>query len=138
MDSFPTMTPIMTEIVAEESMEVYGPEYFWKLLHKGDVAGDRMTEEELVFWRKAPEIGPWITRLRRNHSTPRYCGDVVLFRAMIQQDPRVPLLSTSDWEPHVQGEIKVHDIYCKHDDMKEPGPIAEIGCILDQRLGEIH
>ncbi|KAG0198601.1 hypothetical protein BGX31_004546, partial [Mortierella sp. GBA43] len=135
MDSF----PFMIEVEAEEKpTEVYGPEYFWKFLHEGEDADDRMTEEELVFWRKAPEIGPWVTRLCKNHSTPMYCGDVVLFRAMIQQDPRVPLLAASDWEPFVQGEIKVHDIHCKHDDMRESGPIAEIGSILDLRLGEIH
>ncbi|KAI8347848.1 hypothetical protein B0O80DRAFT_490361 [Mortierella sp. GBAus27b] len=138
MDSFPTMTPLMMQIVAEEPMEDYGPEFFWKLLHKGDDADDRTTEEELVLWKKAPEIGPWVTRLRRNHSTPRYCGDVVLFRAMIQQDSRLPLVTASDWEPYVQGEIKVHDIHCKHDDMRELGPMAEIGGVLDQRLGEIH
>ncbi|KAI8345412.1 Alpha/Beta hydrolase protein [Mortierella sp. GBAus27b] len=119
MDSFPIMTPLMIQLAAEESMEDYGPEFFWKLLHKGDDADDRMTEQELVFWKKAPEIGPWVTRLRKNHCTPRYCGDVVLFRAMIQQDSRVPFVTASDWKPYVQGEIKVHDIHY-------------------QRLGEIH
>ncbi|KAI8345258.1 hypothetical protein B0O80DRAFT_431734 [Mortierella sp. GBAus27b] len=137
MDAFPTMTPLMMQIAAEESMEDYGPEFFWKLLNGGD-ADDRMTEQELAFWKRAPEIEPWVTRLRKNHSTPSYCGDVILFRAMIQQDLRVPLVTALDWEPYVQGEIKVHDIRCKHDDMRESGPIAEIGSILDQRLGEIH
>lgn len=63
---------------------------------------------------------------------------MALFRAMIQQDPRVPLVTASDWEPFIQGEIKVHDIHCTHDDMRELGPIAEIGRILDHKLGEIH
>ncbi|KAI8347854.1 Alpha/Beta hydrolase protein [Mortierella sp. GBAus27b] len=137
MDSFPFMTPIMIEVGAEVPREAHGPEFFWKLLHEGDDADDRMTEQEQAFWKRAPEVGPWVTRIWRNHSTPRYCGDMVLFRAMIQHDPRVPLVLASDWEPFVQGEIKVHDIHCKHDDMRDLEPMTEIGCVLEHRLREL-
>ncbi|KAI8347843.1 Alpha/Beta hydrolase protein, partial [Mortierella sp. GBAus27b] len=135
MDSF----PFAVERATEPSAQVNRTEYIRRLLGKGDDDTDEvLTKQELAFWKKAPEVGPWVVRLLTNHSVPRYSGDMILFQATIQTDPTIPLISASDWEPYVEGEIEVHEINCAHYDMMEVTPITEIGRILDQRLQEIH
>ncbi|KAI8349998.1 hypothetical protein B0O80DRAFT_458834, partial [Mortierella sp. GBAus27b] len=63
---------------------------------------------------------------------------MIMFRATVQTDPTVPLLSVLDWKPYVMGEIEVHNINCVHNDLSLPERMTEIGRILAQRLDEIH
>jgi thioesterase domain-containing protein len=99
---------------------------------------DNVTDLERAFWRKAPEVVQWVMSLDRTHSTPSFSGDMVLFRATERTRPNSSLISALDWKPYVKGEIEVKDINCKHNDMGQPGSIAEIGGVLAQRLEEIH
>ncbi|MFI5781907.1 amino acid adenylation domain-containing protein [Nocardia sp. NPDC051570] len=39
------------------------------------------------------------------------------------------------WRPYFSGMIENHDIDCEHKDMTQPGPIAEIGRIINDALG---
>ena len=63
-----------------------------------------------------------------------YRGDGLLFRATEPFDSPIPILSVEQWKPYLLGEIEVHDIDCRHDDMDRPEPIAEIGRILERKL----
>jgi hypothetical protein len=38
----------------------------------------------------------------------------------------------------VLGNIETHDIACTHDDMDRPGPSAEIGRVLREKLDQLH
>ncbi|KAF9940143.1 hypothetical protein BGZ65_008002 [Modicella reniformis] len=90
-----------------------------------------------LFWAKAPQIGRHLGQLAVRHSPPTYGGNMVLFRALVQKDELKMPISPDDWKFYVKGEIEVYDIHCKHDDMDQPGPLAEIGGILAQRLNGI-
>ncbi|KAF9351590.1 hypothetical protein BGX34_000466 [Mortierella sp. NVP85] len=63
---------------------------------------------------------------------------MILFRAMIQKNPSMQPHSPDEWRPYVKGEIDVFDLDCEHYFMDQPAPLAEIGCVLAQRLHEIH
>jgi amino acid adenylation domain-containing protein len=67
-------------------------------------------------------------------SSSSYRGDALLFRATEPFDSSTPILSVEQWKPYLLGEIEVHDIHCRHDDMDRPEPSAEIGRILGRKL----
>jgi thioesterase domain-containing protein len=63
--------------------------------------------------------------------TPRcFVGDVCLFTAM-EGEARRP---TESWRPYVDGEIKVHPVYCAHDNMLDAGPASFIATVLAREL----
>ncbi|MCF7697360.1 hypothetical protein KPG66_15340 [Mycetohabitans sp. B2] len=48
------------------------------------------------------------------------------------------LIAPDAWRPYVLGKIETHDIACTHDDMDRPGPSAEIGRVLREKLDQLH
>ncbi|MFE9635254.1 amino acid adenylation domain-containing protein [Streptomyces sp. NPDC006463] len=62
----------------------------------------------------------------------RYQGDVQYFFATEGRGADAPAVAS--WEPHVSGRIEVHDLPCAHDEMTLPGPIAEIGRLIADRI----
>jgi nonribosomal peptide synthetase DhbF len=60
----------------------------------------------------------------------RFDGDLLIIAAT--QDKREP--PTDAWRPYVRGQIRVHQVACRHEQMTEPGPLAEIGQVLAAEL----
>ncbi|KAF9361384.1 hypothetical protein BGX34_007191 [Mortierella sp. NVP85] len=84
-----------------------------------------------------------ISRLDERHTSPRYNGGMVFFRAVApseqqQQQQQQQTLSLDVWKPYVLGEIDVFDVHCEHLYMDLPAPLAEIGSVLVQKLDEVH
>ncbi|KAI8345669.1 Alpha/Beta hydrolase protein [Mortierella sp. GBAus27b] len=79
-----------------------------------------------------------LNRLGDNHSSLICNSGIILFRAMVQEDPTRQPLSSNEWRPFVKGEIEVHDIDCAHNDMDQPEPLGKIGSVLAQKLEEIQ
>jgi nonribosomal peptide synthetase DhbF len=69
--------------------------------------------------------------LMSGHQPGRFDGTLLLFVATEGQSKA---LSPELWAAHVTGEIDVHGIACRHDDMTQPLPIAAIGRLLEQHL----
>ena len=63
----------------------------------------------------------------------RYEGDLLFFRSTIIPDWFDPI-EPDMWIPYVSGRIERHDIACRHKDLCQPGPLAEIGQILAAKL----
>ncbi|MFD0414018.1 amino acid adenylation domain-containing protein [Streptomyces sp. NPDC127108] len=42
------------------------------------------------------------------------------------------------WEPYCTGEVAVHRVECAHDDMLDPGPLAEIGPLVAAELARMQ
>ncbi|MEY9968103.1 nonribosomal peptide synthetase DhbF [Streptacidiphilus sp. MAP12-16] len=63
-----------------------------------------------------------------------YRGDVLYFRAAADKtaDPSSP--SPSQWAPHVEGRIEVHDLDCVHAALTGPEPLALIAPVLTAHL----
>src|SRR5262249_61806112 len=70
------------------------------------------------------------TRLVKTFTPRCFVGDVCLFTAM-EGETRRP---TESWRPYVAGEIKVHPVYCAHDNMLDSGPASFIAAVLARDL----
>ena len=66
-----------------------------------------------------------------------YQGDVLFFRSTITPEWFDPI-STNTWEPYIDGKLEVYDIHCRHKDMCQPEPLAEIGEILSKKLSMLY
>ncbi|WP_263251409.1 amino acid adenylation domain-containing protein [Saccharopolyspora rosea] len=64
----------------------------------------------------------------------KFRGDVLFFTAAV--NPAKASLTSAMWQPYVDGVVENHDIACEHKDMTRPGPLAEIGALVDARLRE--
>ena len=62
----------------------------------------------------------------------RFDGDLLLFTSMDRA------YRTSSWEPFLSGRIHRFDLKCDHQSMSDPGPIDEIGRLLNEHLAELR
>jgi nonribosomal peptide synthetase DhbF len=69
-------------------------------------------------------------RLASNFVPETFDGDLLCFIA-VEDDPAPP---TEAWRPYVRGQITIRQIACRHPDMTQPGPIAQIGQALAVEL----
>ncbi|KAF9199283.1 hypothetical protein BGZ59_004096, partial [Podila verticillata] len=99
---------------------------------------DVTSEEVESFWENAPKIVRNNGRLASQRAPPIYGGDVLLVRATELQEDMRELIYGTHWEPYVRGDIETVDIPCTHDGMEHPGPMAEVGRILAQKLEALH
>jgi amino acid adenylation domain-containing protein len=61
-----------------------------------------------------------------------YRGDVLYFLATEGRDADAPRVES--WQAHVTGRLEIREVACAHDEMTRPGPIAEIGRVLADRV----
>lgn len=64
-----------------------------------------------------------------------YKGDLLFFKSTIIPEWFDPI-EPEAWLPYIDGKIIQYDIHCRHKDMCQPGPLAEIGRILADKLKE--
>jgi thioesterase domain-containing protein len=75
---------------------------------------------------------------RNNHTLAsqyipgKFDGDLLLFTATVDRVGEEPLPEA--WRPHVNREIRVREIPCRHQLMTEPASLARIGCVLSAEL----
>ncbi|WP_055108572.1 amino acid adenylation domain-containing protein [Paenibacillus ihumii] len=63
----------------------------------------------------------------------KYEGDLLFFHSTIIPDWFDPI-EPEMWAPYIGGRIERHDIACRHKDLCQPGPLAEIGRVLLAKL----
>jgi nonribosomal peptide synthetase DhbF len=61
-------------------------------------------------------------------------GDLLFFAAV--EDSLAP--RTDAWRRYVRGQITIRQIACRHSDMTQPGPLAQIGQALALELEKRH
>jgi thioesterase domain-containing protein/acyl carrier protein len=69
------------------------------------------------------------------YAPARFEGDILLVVATLDKIDISPTPET--WRPYVGGRIETREIDRKHTDLMKPGPLAEIGRILADKLQEI-
>jgi amino acid adenylation domain-containing protein len=69
--------------------------------------------------------------LFRNYSSPVFDGNLLLFRAT--DLTTVPI---DVWRPFVRGNIEVHDIACRHDNMLADRPLAAVAGVIRDKLSK--
>lgn len=67
----------------------------------------------------------------------RFDGNLLFFRSTIIPDWFNPI-EPQTWLPYIGGRIEQLDIHCRHKDLCQPGPLAEIGAILAERLQDLN
>lgn len=92
-------------------------------------------EEETIL--KLKETFANSARLLSAHQPRPFHGDILFFRSTLLPEWFEPI-EPQTWRPYIKGRIEQHDIYCRHKDMCQPGPLAEIGCILAGKLHTLH
>jgi thioesterase domain-containing protein len=65
----------------------------------------------------------------------KFEGDILLFTATADRTGEEP--PPEAWRAHVTGEIRVHEIPCRHQLMTEPTSLAKIGSILSDKLEQL-
>jgi thioesterase domain-containing protein len=78
------------------------------------------------------EVGTNIARLTGSLDLGRLAGDLVLFPATEGKEGSG--LTPALWDPYVEGRVRTHPIRCVHNDLLSPGPLAEVGRVLSDRL----
>ncbi len=69
--------------------------------------------------------------LERTFRVGRFDGDLLFFFASKKKgEYRLPEI----WTAYITGKVDAHTVHCKHAEMTEPGPLQEIGRILEQHL----
>jgi amino acid adenylation domain-containing protein len=99
---------------------------------------ESLSEAGQYLWEKTRSVIQNNYRIVTKFSPRIYSGDMLFFRATVPQDGAIAPISPAAWKPYVLGDVEVHDIACKHEDMELPAPTAHIGCILRQKLDELQ
>ncbi|MFY0144202.1 amino acid adenylation domain-containing protein [Bacillus cytotoxicus] len=65
----------------------------------------------------------------------KFKGNLIFFRSTMIPEWFDPI-SPDTWSSYIEGEIEQYDIDCRHKDLCQPEPLAEIGKVLANRLQE--
>ncbi|KAF9983985.1 hypothetical protein BGZ75_004431 [Mortierella antarctica] len=82
-------------------------------------------EEGSALWTKAMPISSNNLDLVKIFTPSVYSGDILYFKATVQQDEHSAAIDPESWRPFTLGEIEVHDIECTHMEMDKPEHIGE-------------
>ncbi|WP_346157507.1 amino acid adenylation domain-containing protein, partial [Nonomuraea recticatena] len=91
---------------------------------------DDMDEYDLIVETSASLMVEHTAMMKRFRS-PVYRGTTLFFNALLNPEDYAAL-----WRPHVEGELRQHDIRCTHQEMYRPEHAAEICRIVNLALGE--
>ncbi|HWQ42482.1 MAG TPA: amino acid adenylation domain-containing protein [Desulfosporosinus sp.] len=72
-------------------------------------------------------------RILSEYRPKPYTGDILFFRSTIIPEWFEPI-DPESWQSYINGQIERYEIDCRHKDMCQPGPLAEIGLILANKL----
>lgn len=74
-------------------------------------------------------------RLLKEHEAGCYNGNALFFKSTLVPD-WIPNVDAGSWRPFITGQIENHDIACRHKDMCQPVPLAQIGNVIKEALEE--
>ncbi len=89
---------------------------------------------ELPSLEALPEVAANNTRLARGYVPGHFDGGLLLLTASFDRPPGAP---TADiWRAYVTGRVDEYSVSCTHDEMFRPGPVAEVGRVVAERMKE--
>lgn len=91
-------------------------------------------EEETILNLKETYVNS--VRIMGEYEPGVFNGNVLFFKSTILPE-WFPGISTDTWKPYINGLIEQHDIDCRHKDMCQPEPLAEIGQIIANKLSKM-
>jgi nonribosomal peptide synthetase DhbF len=102
-----------------------------ELLRAGDTALANLTE---------PQVERFVRVFRNNvgqaseEITGRFDADAIVFTA--GRGKAAEFSGVGQWRRHVTGSLVEHRIDCAHNEMAQPGPLAEIGSVIAAALDQ--
>lgn len=72
-------------------------------------------------------------KIMSEYKPKTFDGNMIFFKSTIVPDWFTDA-DPSKWTPFISGEMLEYDIHCRHKDMCQPEPLAEIGAIVEQEL----
>ena len=91
-------------------------------------------EEETILNLKETYVNS--VRIMGEYEPGVFNGDVLFFKSTLVPE-WFPDISTDSWHPYIKGIIEQHDIVCRHKDMCQPEPLAEIGQVIATKLAKM-
>lgn len=76
-------------------------------------------------------------RILATYRPGNFAGDLLFVHSTVIPDWFEPI-APDTWKTYIDGEIEQYDLACRHKDLCQPGPLAEIGHILSGKLEEIY
>ncbi|WP_127537653.1 amino acid adenylation domain-containing protein [Paenibacillus illinoisensis] len=89
-----------------------------------------LDEETIMKLRKTYENS---VRILGAYTPSRFEGDLIFFRSTVIPDWFDPI-EPEMWNAYIGGQMERHDIACRHKDLCQPGPLAEICRTLTAKL----
>jgi len=120
------------EMLARNPAMQLHPSDVWNLLRREEAISSSLEENHLENIFKVLKNNFGLTR----SFVPRvFEGDILFVSATLTSDSatRAPGL----WKPYIHGQIKTHEVVCAHENMMQPGSLAEIGRILTAELSNV-
>jgi thioesterase domain-containing protein len=81
------------------------------------------------------QLGIHYAELATAHRPPIFRGDALLFVAIEQP---IDLMLPEAWKSYITGDIRIHEISCRHSQMGDPVHIATVGRMLNGYLQSAH
>ncbi|MBL3668917.1 amino acid adenylation domain-containing protein [Streptomyces sp. M2CJ-2] len=108
-----------------------------RIIREHDSALATLEENHITAFTK---VGINNHRLGAGFRPAPFHGDLLLFVSTVgTEDPERKISgSAASWRPHVRGEISTHPIAAHHAHLLQPGPAAEIGRVVHEKLLELH
>jgi nonribosomal peptide synthetase DhbF len=72
-------------------------------------------------------------RILATYRPGKFAGNLLFVHSTVIPDWFEPIAPTT-WMDYIDGEIEQYDLACRHKDLCQPGPLAEIGRILSGKL----
>ena len=105
-------------------------EYVIEQLKREGSAIASLSEETIL---RLKEVYKNSIRSLKEHKANVYTGDALFFKSTVVPE-WIPNLNAESWSPYIKGTITSQDVHCRHKDMCQPVPLAEIGQVLKKAL----
>jgi nonribosomal peptide synthetase DhbF len=76
-------------------------------------------------------------RILASYRPGKFTGNLLFVHSTVIPDWFEPI-PPDTWTSYIDGEIEQYDLACRHKDLCQPGPLAEIGRILSSKLAEMN
>ncbi|KAF9929797.1 hypothetical protein BGZ67_006135 [Mortierella alpina] len=96
--------------------------------------GEFSSEDGGAMWERTKPINDNSFVLAMKFKPSVYSGNILFFRATLQEDELTPMVDPLSWTPYLTGAIEVHDVECTHIEMDKPAPMTIIGQTVASKL----
>ncbi|KAF9574211.1 hypothetical protein EC968_007135 [Mortierella alpina] len=129
-----TVAHSMATELEKQGEEIDDTEVGANLEHLIRFGGEFSAEDGGAMWERTKPINDNSFVLAMKFKPSVYSGDILFFRATLQEDELTPMVDPLSWKPYLKGAIEIHDVECTHIEMDKPAPMTIIGQTVASKL----